>query len=179
MRKCVFLDRDGVINQCPGDGYVLKWENFHFNPGIMDAFKIIWSAGYEAVVITNQNGVGKGLMTMAGLQFIHEQMSAEILRQSGKSLLAIKAWTDGNLESELRKPKPGLILAALAEHHLDASQSWMIGDQDKDIQCAWAAGIPNTIRILGNRSVEVQATHTIASTHLLPATLSHCLSVGV
>ena len=69
--KVVFLDRDGVINEFPGNGlYVTKVKDFHFIPGSMEALKVLTDAGYDIFVISNQAGVGKGVYSRRKLDLI-------------------------------------------------------------------------------------------------------------
>ena len=110
----VFLDRDGVINEPPGaERYVCRWEAFRFQDGALEMLAELAALGYRLVVITNQQGIGKGLIDRGELERIHGNMCAEIGRRG--------AGIDGifccpHLETDgcgCRKPKPGLIFAAL------------------------------------------------------------------
>jgi D-glycero-D-manno-heptose 1,7-bisphosphate phosphatase len=81
-RRAVFFDRDGVVNLSPGPGYVLRWQDFHFSPGIIEALALCRARGYAVVLATSQQGVGKKLMSQADLDTIHENMQAR-LREHG------------------------------------------------------------------------------------------------
>ena len=74
----LFLDRDGVINRRIVDGYVTRWEEFEFLPGVLEAIKILSERFKYIFVITNQQGVGKGLMTMEQVDDIHDKMCTEV-----------------------------------------------------------------------------------------------------
>jgi D-glycero-D-manno-heptose 1,7-bisphosphate phosphatase len=173
LRPAVFFDRDGVVNVSPGSGYVLRWEDFAFSPGIIEALQLCKQRGYATI----QQGVGKGLMSQAALDHIHGEMQ-RALATAGAAFDGIYACTC--LASEpgclCRKPSPEMIQRAAAEHDLDLSRSLLVGDYDRDIQMALNAGIPVTIRILTEgHPATVAATHTLAGTATLGDALRACL----
>jgi len=141
MRKCIFFDRDGIVNESPGPGYVEHWEDFHILPEFIDILRIVTALDYAAVIITNQRGVGRGIMPLATLEDIHRRLQATLREQHGLELLDIFTCThDHDAHCECRKPKPGMILAAACKHSLDLANSWMIGDSPKDTEAGRAAG---------------------------------------
>ena len=76
-QRVAFLDRDGVINRAPDKGrYVLHWRQFQFADGALDMLKALANKGYRLVVVTNQQGVGKGLMDAAALAAVHRNLCA-------------------------------------------------------------------------------------------------------
>jgi histidinol-phosphate phosphatase family protein len=173
MRPAFFFDRDGVVNVCPGDGaYVLRWEDFHFSQGLVESLAWLRARGFALVLVTNQQGVGKGLMTQAALDDIHARMQAALTRQ-GAQFDGIYACTclKSNPGCLCHKPSPEMAQRAAREHDLDLSASWLIGDHDRDIAMAANAGIPHTIRVRGGRPVTIPATHEIDSMAELPARL--------
>src|SRR5664279_3200557 len=133
MNEAAFLDRDGVINKkAPDDGYITRWEDFEFLPGVADAIALLNRAGFLVIVITNQRGIARGLFSLADLTRIHVNMS-EKLAVSGAHLDAIYFCPhDKDPPCACRKPAPGMLLAAAAEHNIDLKKSWMIGDSDSD-----------------------------------------------
>lgn len=170
MRRAFFFDRDGVVNRSPGDGYVLRPGDFHFNDGIIETLAFLKSHGFALVLVTSQQGVGKGLMTRAALDEIHAFMQGELARR-GAAFDAIYACTclDGDSRCTCRKPSPEMILRAAAEHDLDLAASWLVGDHDRDIQMACNAGVPHTIRIRGDKPLKLEAGHVLEDvTGLLP-----------
>ncbi len=176
LRRCVFFDRDGVVNRSPGDGYVLSPGAFHLNPGIMEALRFIRERHYLAIVVTSQRCVGKGLITGETLEKIHDQM-AGLLRAGGEAFDAIYCHTgSGGPEDYPAKPDPGMILAATERFAIDLGQSWIIGDADRDIEMGIAAGLAGMIRIRGEKAVTVPATHTLGSTAEIPRFLRLILS---
>jgi histidinol-phosphate phosphatase family protein len=170
MRPAFFFDRDGVINVSPGAGYVMRWEDFHFSDGIIEALAWLRTRGFALILVTNQQGVGKGLMTQAALDDIHARMQAE-LEKHGAQFDAIYACTclKSDPACQCHKPSPEMALQAARDHDLDLAKSWLIGDHDRDIQMATNAGVPNTIRVIGEATVSTQATRSITRiTDLLP-----------
>ena len=145
-RPCIFFDRDGIVNESPGPGYVERWEDFHLMAGFVAALKTVTHKGYPAVIITNQQGVAKGLYSEAVLNEMHENMR-ELLRADGLDVLDIFQCTHFAADDcACRKPKPGMIFSALETHHLERAGSWMIGDSEKDVEAGQAAGC-RTIRV--------------------------------
>ncbi len=139
-RAAVFLDRDGVINRhLPGE-YVKTWSAFVFLPGVAEAVARLRGLGYAVVVITNQQGVGKRLMSEADLEEIHRRM-AEELSARGAPLDGIYACP--HLAEEgcaCRKPEPELIRMAVRELGLDPARSFLAGDSASDLEAARRAG---------------------------------------
>jgi len=165
-RPAVFFDRDGVVNVSPGAGYVLRWADFHFAPGIITALALCRSRGYATILVTSQQGVGKGLMTQTGLDDIHARMQAELATHHA-AFDGIYACTHLSDTCTCRKPSPAMIFQARDEHGLDLAQSWLVGDHDRDIQMARNAGVPRTIRILSHHAPQVRADFSLADTALL------------
>lgn len=169
-RRAFFFDRDGVVNVSPGAGYVERWEDFHFSDGVIEALAWLRAQGFALILVTNQQGVGKGLMTQGTLDDIHARMQSE-LAVHGAQFDAIYACTclKSDPGCQCHKPSPEMAHTAAREHDLDLSKSWMIGDHDRDIQMAVNAGIPNTMRVLGEKEAGITATASISSlTELLP-----------
>lgn len=170
----MFFDRDGVVNESPGIGYVLRWEDFHFTPGIIAALALCRSRGYATVVVTSQQGVGKALMSQSTLDEIHSRMQTA-LAEHGAAFDAIHACTHLSGTCSCRKPSPEMIFHARDDLHLDLSQSWLVGDHDRDIQMAINAGVPHTIRILSHHEPKVAANFTLDGTADLSAFLNEQL----
>lgn len=141
MIKCIFFDRDGIVNQSPGDGYVERWEDFHLLPEFVEVLRIVTGLGYVAVVITNQQGVALGNMSLETVEEIHRRLRAELSERHGLTLLDILYCPHNKLENcACRKPKPGMILEAARRHRIDVARSWMIGDSPRDAESGKAAG---------------------------------------
>src|ERR1700684_226066 len=148
MRKAVFLDRDGVINQKPPEGdYITRWEDFHILRGVAEGVPLLNRAGFTVIVVTNQRCITKGLMTVIELENMHQRMT-ELLAGSG-AIIVGTFYCPHEIEPvcECRKPAPGMLLSAARLHGIDLSASWMIGDSDIDIQAGRNAGC-KTVRII-------------------------------
>ena len=138
----LFLDRDGVINRLrPGD-YVKSWEEFEYLPGILQAIRQ-WSAKFRRLIlVTNQRGVGKGLMSDRDLSRIHARLMQDILEAGGK-LDLILVCTSVDESDSRRKPQTGMFEEACALFpDISARRSVMLGDSDSDDAFAKACGMP-------------------------------------
>jgi D-glycero-D-manno-heptose 1,7-bisphosphate phosphatase len=142
----VILDRDGVLNKKPPRAqYVRTWGEFEWLPGAKEALRLLNEANYQVVLVSNQAGIGRGAMTEADLQQIHERMRAEV-EQAGGHIEAVyycpHDWDEG---CECRKPRPGLLFQAQRELSLDLTRTLFIGDDERDAQAADAAGCPSAL----------------------------------
>lgn len=138
--KAVILDRDGVLNKRSEEGmYVRNWSEFKWLDGSIEAVRLLKESGYYVIVITNQAGIARGIMTESDLTYIHERMKEE-LYENGYSLDAIyycpHGWNDG---CECRKPKPGMLFRAQRDFHLDLTRTFFVGDDIRDKQAGDAA----------------------------------------
>lgn len=139
MTPCVFFDRDGIINVSPGPGYVERVQDFRLMPEFVDALRVVSEKGYAAVVITNQRGVGRGIMTRETLDEIHDHL-VEKLAAEGLKLHDIYVCVADDNAHPNRKPNPGMLLEAARDHNLDLSRSWMVGDHESDVTAGKRAG---------------------------------------
>jgi len=130
----LFLDRDGVINTRVLGGYVQKWEQFEFLPGFLEALKILSPEFSRIIVVSNQQGIGKGLMTEEELEILHRKMIAEIERNGGR---IDRIYHSPHLEKEgsvKRKPNVGMALMARKEFPgINFKRSVMVGDSISDM----------------------------------------------
>lgn len=130
--KTLFLDRDGVINKHRPYDYVKSWDEFEFLPGVLEAFILLKDAFERIIMVTNQRGIGKGLMTETELQDIHKRMLSEI-RKAGGRLDQIYYCIDINNDSLYRKPNPGMALQAQKDFpEIVFEESIMVGDSASD-----------------------------------------------
>lgn len=134
MNKCVFLDRDGVLNQEIGT-YVYQPEDLVIPEGVPEALQNLKRAGYLLVVITNQGGIAKGLYTQKEVRQCHEiiQHSCGIVLDA---LYFCPYHPDYDSESLARKPHSLMLEKAVARFGIDITQSWMIGDRARDLEAA-------------------------------------------
>jgi D-glycero-D-manno-heptose 1,7-bisphosphate phosphatase len=139
--RAVFLDRDGVINRAlirDGKPYAARTlAEFEILPGVAEACQLLKAGGFSLVVATNQPDVGRGTLPREAVERIH----AEMLRQL--PIDGVEVSYDSGQESppsEMRKPRPGMLLRAAGELGLDLARSYMVGDRWRDIDCGHAAG---------------------------------------
>lgn len=137
----VLLDRDGVINENRPD-YVKSWLEFSFLPGALEGLAALHAAGVRVAVVTNQSAVGRGMLTAEGLELIHRRM-CETVRSLGGRIEEILCCPHAPWEGCLcRKPRPGLLLTALARLGESPDGSFFVGDSVDDLMAAREAGIP-------------------------------------
>jgi D-glycero-D-manno-heptose 1,7-bisphosphate phosphatase len=139
-KAAVFLDRDGVINKDRPD-YVKSWEEFEFLPGVLEAFRLLAAGPQQVVVVSNQSGIGRGLVSRETVDEIHARMT-EAVRRSGGRIDAIYYCPHRHDENcPCRKPRPGLVVKAARELDIDLAGSCLVGDDLKDLETAVAAGV--------------------------------------
>jgi D-glycero-D-manno-heptose 1,7-bisphosphate phosphatase len=137
----VFVDRDGVINRrLPGD-YVRSWGQFRFLPGARAGLRLLREAGHLLVVITNQRGIGRGLMTEADLAEVHRRMQLALVRAGAGVDAIFHCPHDLGADCGCRKPRPGMLSQALARFSIDTARSWVVGDSLSDLEAGRAVGI--------------------------------------
>jgi D-glycero-D-manno-heptose 1,7-bisphosphate phosphatase len=138
-QRDIFLDRDGVINE-NRDDHVTSWEAFKFLPGAIEALRLLTEWGYRIFVITNQAAVGRGLMSQATLEAIHQQMCA-VAMQHGARITAISYCPHRpELQCACRKPQPGMLLSMAAQMGIDLRSTYFVGDALSDMIAGKAAG---------------------------------------
>ncbi|MFB3897527.1 MAG: D-glycero-alpha-D-manno-heptose-1,7-bisphosphate 7-phosphatase [bacterium] len=138
--KVVFLDRDGVINQRLIGDYVKTWAEFRFIPYAKRAIRKLTEAGYQIHIVSNQQGVGKGLMSKPDLDLVTNRMLAEIKKSGGKITSTAYCIHTESDKCSCRKPKPGLLLGTAKKYKFKPSACWMVGDGERDIIAGTAAG---------------------------------------
>jgi D-glycero-D-manno-heptose 1,7-bisphosphate phosphatase len=153
MIPAVFLDRDGTLNERPPDhDYVRSPAEFVWLPGAREAVARLWAAGYTPLVVSNQRGVARGLLSLETLRAIDVRIQLDLADYG----VAIRAFSycvhDESDECECRKPKPGMLLALASELDIDMAQSWMIGDSESDVLAGDAAGC-QTVLIARRRTL--------------------------
>ena len=138
----LFLDRDGVINVRIIDGYVAKIEEFEFLPGVIEAFKIFKNKFNRIIVVTNQQGVGKGLMTEDDVKEVHDFMINEVENHDGKIDKVYFCPQLKSVPDNYRKPSPKMAYMAKEDFpEIDLSKSIMIGDMNSDVEFGNNAGM--------------------------------------
>jgi D-glycero-D-manno-heptose 1,7-bisphosphate phosphatase len=148
LERFVLLDRDGVINRRMIGGYITSWEEFDFLPGALRGLRLLAKSGFRTIVVSNQAGVGKGLIRPGAL----EELTRRFVQRTGKYGGRIHAvyYCPHRPEDacDCRKPKPGLLLKAQAEHKFRFADACLIGDSEGDLLAARAVGCPAVL--IGN-----------------------------
>ena len=156
--RALFLDRDGVINE--EVGYLSRWEEVRFVPGVFSMCRAAMRMGYRLVVVTNQSGIARGMYTVGAFEELMMWMRGELLKQ--------KVTLDGvyfcpyhpvhgvgeyRREHLDRKPGTGMLLQAARELGVDLAESVMVGDRCSDVGAANAAGLRKAF-LLGGTETE-------------------------
>lgn len=145
-RRAVFLDRDGVIN-ADSAAYIKGWHEFHFLPGSREAIVRLCRAGLKVVVVTNQSGVARGFISLSDIRDMHRRMAAAVRRAGGEIHGIYFCPHHPDDGCDCRKPLPGLVERAVADHGIDPAASWLVGDSERDIRCGRAAGVGTRILV--------------------------------
>lgn len=139
LRRAVFLDRDGVINE-NRPNHVLTWADIDFLPGSFEALRRLSGSPLAIVVVTNQSAVGRGLLALEEMQAINAGVAAAVAAEGGR-LDRIYACPHRPEDGcDCRKPQPGMLLQAAAELGLDLGASYFVGDAVSDVEAALAVG---------------------------------------
>lgn len=159
-RKCVFLDRDGVINAERGT-YTYKTEDFEILGGVKEALQLLRDHDFAVIVITNQSGISQGIYTRNDMEACHEKM----LTAANGNIddIFYCPWHPKVSESLARKPDRLMFERAIALHQIDVTHSWMVGDKERDIEPAKKTGLRS---ILIAESVEKTAADFVAESLL-------------
>ncbi|WP_292039985.1 D-glycero-beta-D-manno-heptose 1,7-bisphosphate 7-phosphatase [Massilia sp. UBA6681] len=143
VKRCVFLDRDGVINV--EKNYLYRVADFEFVDGVPDAIRRLNEAGWQVVVVTNQSGIGRGYYTESDYAILTDHISAK-LADAGATVDAFYHCPhapDWNAPHgcECRKPMPGMVLKAASDLGLDLAGSVLVGDKVSDVIAGRNAGV--------------------------------------
>jgi D-glycero-D-manno-heptose 1,7-bisphosphate phosphatase len=144
----VFLDRDGVLIE--DTGYPHQESDLRMMPGAAAAVGRLNRLGYLCVIVTNQSGVARGLFTEAQMHAFNDLIVRKLAVAAARigAVYACPYHAEGTVEAYIhpdhpdRKPNPGMLLRAAADHDIDMAKSFLIGDQPSDIEAARRAGVP-------------------------------------
>jgi D-glycero-D-manno-heptose 1,7-bisphosphate phosphatase len=181
--RAVFLDRDGTINV--EKEYVHRIEQFEFVPGAIAGLALLSRANIDIIVVSNQAGIAKGIFSESDLAAVNAHMTAELLRH-GVKLAGIyccphhPAATVARYREicSCRKPKPGLLVPAMRQRGIAASEAVMVGDRNSDVEAGRALGLTTYLVETGYGAAEkhaTNATHVVAD---LQSAANHILSRG-
>ncbi|MEU3352492.1 HAD family hydrolase [Streptomyces sp. NPDC037389] len=164
--RTFFLDRDGTLNAKPPDGRYIRYPaELVLLPGAAEAVRELNAHGRRVVLVTNQRGVARRLMTSADLAAVHARLAA-LLRGHGAFLDAVYVCPHEVGECGCRKPLPGLLRAAMRDFRdIDPADSVMIGDSESDVLAGKAAGT-GTVLLQGPGKPPDNTTADLVTTDL-------------
>lgn len=143
MNKCIFLDRDGVLNE-DNPNYTYHIENFKIVKGVPEALSLLKKAGYKLVVVTNQSGIAQGIYTRQEMEACHRYLQETCDHAIDHFYFC--PYHPSVTASLARKPGTLMFEKAIAKFDIDVTQSWMVGDRGRDIIPARSLGI-RTIQV--------------------------------
>ena len=159
-QKAIFLDRDGTLTVYKD--FITDPEQLELIPGVADAVKLINQSGYLAIVVTNQPVIARGECSFETLQTIHNKLETELGKEGAfvDAIYYCPHHPDKGFEGErpeykvdcdCRKPNAGMLLRAAKEWNIDLSESYMIGDSDRDVESGQNAGAKGSFKLEQNK----------------------------
>ncbi|MAG50816.1 D-glycero-beta-D-manno-heptose-1,7-bisphosphate 7-phosphatase [archaeon] len=152
MKKVIFLDRDGTINE--DSGFVYKIEDFKFLPKVIDSLKLLSKENFKFIIVTNQSGIGRGYYTEEDFLRFNNHIVNELLKDGIKIEKTYycphhpeHGVGEYKMDCTCRKPKTGLVIKAKEEFGINLLESIMIGDHPGDVEMGKKAGC-KTIYVL-------------------------------
>ncbi len=166
-RRAVLLDRDGTLNVNPPN-YVKSLAEFEPIPGAFEAVGRLTGAGWRVAVITNQSCIGKGLVDAVTVDEVHRECR-RLAEEHGGVIDGFYVSPDlPGSESDSRKPKPGMLLAAAREHGYDLARSYAVGDAARDLEAGSAAGATPLLVLTGHGEA-TRVAGDIPAAHVFPS----------
>jgi D-glycero-D-manno-heptose 1,7-bisphosphate phosphatase len=140
--RAAFLDRDGTLNVCPPPhAYVESAAAFEWLPDAVDGLVSLADQGFALVVVSNQRGVARGLVSRRVLAEIEGIIQSALAERGQQRIIAFRyCLHDHADECACRKPAPGMLVEAAKEFRIELAESWMIGDAESDVLAGTAAG---------------------------------------
>jgi D-glycero-D-manno-heptose 1,7-bisphosphate phosphatase len=155
--EAVFMDRDGVLNKYVRGDYIRTPDDLHMLPGASDAIRMLNDANLPIIVVSNQQGVGKRIMTEDALNQVDGELKFQLETQANahvtRTYYCVHLAED---KCECRKPLPGMILQGADEYSIDLTKAVMIGDSLTDIESGNHAGVAKTVLLLSGVSEMVE-----------------------
>jgi D-glycero-D-manno-heptose 1,7-bisphosphate phosphatase len=159
MSRAVFFDRDGTLME--DAHYCGDPAKVRVYPGVADALRQLKDAGWRVFVVSNQSGIGRGLITDEQYHAVQH----EFMRQVGEDLVDASYYCPDapGIPSTRRKPEPGMVLEAAAEFDIDLASSYLVGDKAIDIECGRRAGTGAILVLTGYGHEQACAADFIAA----------------
>jgi D-glycero-D-manno-heptose 1,7-bisphosphate phosphatase len=161
LRPAVFLDRDGTVNV--EKDYLYRVEDFAFIPGAPEAIRRLNQAGFLVIVVTNQSGVARGFYSLDDVAALHRYIQGELAKAGARidgfyrcPHHPTQGVGEFRRDCDCRKGRPGMLLQAAAEHRIDLSRSFMIGDKAADIEAGERAGCVPLLVLTGYGAEEAK-----------------------
>ncbi len=176
MTPAVFLDRDGTlmeeVHYCADPGLVRLF------PGTADALRRLKDRGFLLVIITNQSGIGRGMISLSQYEAVHAELLRQINEGQRDLIDATYFCPDAPpTPSSRRKPEPGMVLEAARDLGIDLARSWFVGDKEADIGCGRRAGTQTILVQTGYGLQETEAEPDFLAKDVVAAAgiiLEHC-----
>ena len=150
MNPAIFLDRDGVIIENRAD-YVRSWRDVEIYPYTMRVLARLAKTPNKIILVTNQSAVGRGLVPLETVRQINQRL-VKLIEHAGGRIDGVYVCPHApEAACDCRKPEPGMLLQAAADHQIDMGASLMVGDAITDLEAAQAAGIPRLILVRSGR----------------------------
>ncbi|WP_298036982.1 D-glycero-beta-D-manno-heptose 1,7-bisphosphate 7-phosphatase [uncultured Desulfuromonas sp.] len=185
-RPAVFLDRDGTINV--EKSYLHRVEDFEFIPAAAAAIRRLNEAGFLVIVVTNQSGVARGYYGLDDVDALHRHLQGEL----GKVGAFIDAFyvcphhpSEGvgafGIDCSCRKGRPGMLLRAAEDHHIDLARSFMVGDKAADVEAGLRAGCRSLLVLTGYGKSEAELASALGGRPVadLAAAVDYVLGQGI
>lgn len=170
MKKTIFLDRDGTI--IVDKVYLNDPDQIEYLPDVFEALRLLRDDGFQFVVVTNQSGIARRLVTLENLDETHRRIQAEFSRHGVHFNGFYYAPYSVESNHPIRKPHPGMLFRGALDHRADLNKSWMIGDRLTDVIAGSRAGC-RTVLLAGvegvDSSLPAEAQPTVFSHGLLEA----------
>ena len=144
---CIFLDRDGTLN--PDSGYINCLEDYEFYDFTIPALKLMSKKNNQFCIVTNQSGVGRGLISVGQLKSINNFIKKEFKRNCLTLIDIYMCFDLPDDASNHRKPGSGMFLDAKVDHNLNLSKCLMVGDSFKDMEAGYKLGMETLLVLTG------------------------------
>ena len=144
IKRILLIDRDGTLNvRPPRTWYVSRWEDFRWLPGALEGIEALAASGFSFVLISNQAGIARGLVTREAVDAVNNRLADELAARGAKLLKTYVCPHDWDAGCDCRKPAPGMYFAAAQDYLLRLDRTFYVGDDPRDCQAAYNANCPS------------------------------------